>query len=204
MKILTNCYFCNSKFHKEAKHINEAKKLGYNIYCSNLCANQSKTKDLGVLCANCDLLFIKTLYEIKHTKNNFCTHSCAAIYNNKHKKHGTRTSKFEKWLQTNLLIKFPDLEFKFNQKSDIGSELDIYIPSLKLAFEINGILHYQPIYGEIKLKQIQENDVIKKQNCESQNINLQIIDVSTMTYFKESKVTNLFSEICNSIVKKIR
>lgn len=201
MKILTNCHFCNLQFYKRKAHINEAKRLGYKIYCSNLCANQFKTKELRVSCANCNILFIKKLFEIKNTKNNFCSHSCAATYNNKHKKHGTKTSKFEKWLQINLLIKFPNLEFRFNQKSDIGSELDIYIPSLKLAFEINGIFHYQPIHGEIKLKQIQENDRIKKQNCKSQNINLQVIDVSTMTNFKESKVTNLFLEICDFIVK---
>ena len=36
----------------------------------------------------------------------------------------------------------------------INSELDVYVPSLNLAFELNGIFHYEPIYGEKKLNQI--------------------------------------------------
>jgi len=43
---------------------------------------------------------------------------------------------------------YPDLVIHFNKKDAINSELDIYIPSLKLAFELNGIFHYEPIFGK--------------------------------------------------------
>lgn len=36
-----------------------------------------------VNCTNCDKEFHKTSYEMKRTKNHFCSHSCSASYNNK-------------------------------------------------------------------------------------------------------------------------
>ena len=80
--------------------------------------------------------------------------SCAATYNNKNKTHGTRRSKLECFIEKKLSELYPDLTIHYNQKDTINSELDIYIPSFKLAFELNGIFHYEPIYGEEKLNQI--------------------------------------------------
>ena len=50
-----------------------------------------------------------------------------------------------------LLTEYSDLTFSCNQKEIIGSELDFYFPTLKLAIQINGPLHYYPIYGKKKL-----------------------------------------------------
>lgn len=41
------------------------------------------------------------------------------------------------------------LDFKFNDRETIGLKLDIYIPSLKLAFEINGVFHRKNIFGKL-------------------------------------------------------
>ena len=49
-------------------------------------------------------------------------------------------------------------QLKEVDKSVINSELDFYFPNLKLAIEINGPLHYKPIYGKDKLIQIQNNN----------------------------------------------
>jgi len=92
--------------------------------------------------------------QFKKTNNHFCSRSCAATYNNTHKNTGTKISKLEIWLQTKLTEQYPNLEIHYNRKDTINSELDIYIPSLKLAFELNGIFHYEPIYAEDKLNQI--------------------------------------------------
>lgn len=60
----------------------------------------------------------------------------------------------------------------------------IYFPSLKLAFELNGIFHYEPIYGSDKLSSIQNNDHRKFAACHEAGISLCIIDTSKQTYFK--------------------
>ena len=91
------------------------------------------------------------------TKNNFCSRSCSATFNNKNKTYGTRRSKLEVFLEKELIKLYPDLLFHFNRKDTINSELDIYIPSLKLAFELNGIFHYEPIYGDNKLSPLDKS-----------------------------------------------
>lgn len=94
---------------------------------------------------------------------------------------------------------YPNLIFHFNHKDTINSELDIYIPSLKLAFEINGIFHYEPIFGKNKLHQIQNNDNNKFQLCQKHNISLCIIDTSSQKYFKEQTSKKYLNIITNII-----
>jgi very-short-patch-repair endonuclease len=134
-------------------------------------------------------------------KNNFCSSSCAAIYNNTHKTYGTRRSKLEKYLEEKLKEKYPKLDIHFNRKDAINSELDIYIPSLKLAFELNGIYHYEPIHGPEKLASVQNNDQRKFQACLERGIELCIIDTSSIKHFKENKA-NKFLNIIIEIISK--
>lgn len=109
-------------------------------------------------CKNC----CKKLTDSKKT---FCNSSCSATYNNTHKKHGCRRSKFEKYCEEQLSKDFPELTIEYNQTSLINYELDIYIPSLKLAFELNGIFHYEPIYGKTLLEKTQSRDKQKILSC---------------------------------------
>lgn len=57
---------------------------------------------------------------------------------------------------------------------------------LKLAFEINGIHHYEPIYGVDKLLKTQANDHKKYQSCLEKGIELCSINTSKQLHFKES------------------
>jgi len=132
----------------------------------------------------------------------FCSRSCAATYNNTHKTTGTRRSKLEQWLEQTLTAHYPNLQFVFNGKEAINSELDIYIPELKLAFELNGIFHYEPIYGPEKLASIQNNDNRKFQACLEQGIELVIIDSSKMEYFKQKSAQKFLDIIKNIIESK--
>ena len=156
-----------------------------------------------VTCKQCKKKFTKRQGEIKNSPNHFCSRSCSATYQNTHKTKGTRISKLELWLAEQLPLLYPKLGFHFNRKDAITSELDIYIPSLKLAFELNGIFHYEPIFGKEKLKQIKNNDDRKFQACIEKGIELCTIDSSTLTYFKPQKAQRYLAIICEIINVKM-
>lgn len=143
----------------------------------------------------------KVKFTAKHRKDKFCSRSCAARYNNANKTHGYRRSKLEVFIEQKLLEYYPDLEFHFNRKDTINSELDIYIPSLKLAFELNGIFHYEPIYSKEQLESIQNNDGRKFQACLERGIELCIIDTSKQKRFNNES-SQQYVDIVFDVVDK--
>jgi len=169
-------------------------------FCSSKCQRKHECPPIIINCDQCKKPFKKLPNQIKKSKHHFCCQSCSAKYTNTHKTHGIRISKLEKWLAQQLVILFPNLEFHFNHKDAINGELDIFIPSLKLAFELNGIFHYEPIYGPEKLASIQTNDSRKMQACLEHDIELCIIDVSHEKYFKPAKAQK-FLDIISNIIK---
>lgn len=202
-----SCCYCNKLFMPKNKDTYDSLKSKFktnNIkyYCSETCRNagRQRNKIEETKCSNCGKIFIPSTNIDKRSKskNRFCCLSCAASYNNKHKTAGTRRSKLEKWLEEKLSTLYPNLEIKYCNKTAINSELDIYIPSLKLAFELNGIYHYEPIHGQNKLEQIQRNDANKFQLCQENNISLCIIDTSQHKYVTEKssiKYLDIITEI---------
>lgn len=136
---------------------------------------------------------------MKKGPNHFCTQSCAGKYNNAHKTKGTRRAKLEVYLEQELEKLFPDLKFHHNKTDAINAELDIYIPSLRLAFELNGIFHYEPIFGAEKLSRIRTNDQRKYQACIERGISLTVIDSSSMKYFKHNNAQKYLDIIVNII-----
>ena len=200
--MLTN-FFSIPKEIRKALNGHKAVKLKF---CSRICRDKNKIKQVSVNCNQCNKIFFKRLDQFKKTKNHFCSQSCSATYNNTHKTHGTRRSKLETWLEKQLPSFYPNLQFDFNKKDTINSELDIYIPSLKLAFELNGIYHYEPIHGQGKLDQIQNNDQRKFLACAENHISLCIIDTSGLSYFKPKnaeKYLNIITEIINKTLKGV-
>lgn len=203
-KLPCKCVECGKTFYK-LKRVIKRTFIGYDGNCGNFCSKKCAilTKGLSQLvnCGNCGIEFRKMNSQIKISKSgkHFCTKSCAVIYNNTHKRHGTRKSKLEIWIETRLTELYPDLEIHFNRKDTINSEIDIYIPSLKLGFELNGIYHYKPIHGNDKLLQIKNNDSRKFQACLEQGIELCIIDTSQLKYFKENNCHKYLNIIINMI-----
>lgn len=204
-KITLKCPSCDSIFSRTVKNLSLPGKSKSKVYCcSSYCVSIAIEDVIKVDCKECGKSFGKRVSQIKKSNNNnFCSKSCAATFNNKNKTHGTRRSKLEVWLEKKLKGKYDSSFFEFNQKSAINSELDIYIPSLKLAFELNGIFHYEPIYSEEKLKQIQNNDNRKFQACIERGIELCIIDTSNQKYVKESTSTKYLDIICRVIDTKL-
>lgn len=99
---------------------------------------------------------------------------------------------------------FPRLNFICNDKQTINSELDFYFPDIKLAIELNGIFHYEPIYGRDRLTRIQDNDRQKSIECYKRGIEFVTIDSSKLSYFKNESAEKYFvivSNIINSILQ---
>lgn len=193
------CEHCNKIFYRTKRQIQRNSSKGLPKFCTKDCLYKSKDNKIETTCINCGKIIKKQKSQIKKTSNNFCSQSCAASYNNTHKTKGTRRSKLEQYLEHKLIETYPSLEIIFNDKMAINSELDIYIPSLKLAFELNGIFHYEPIFGESKLNSIQQNDSNKFQKCQENDISLCVIDTSSQKYFKEQS-SNKFFNIIKDII----
>jgi len=201
------CEFCNKLFKTTKNTVQMAlkgDKFRKAKFCSIKCSNSNKITKQEVKCKNCSKSFYKLSSKLRKHPNSFCSSSCAATYNNTHKTHGCRRSKFEIYLEKILPAKYSELEFHFARKDAINSELDIYIPALKLAFELNGIFHYEPIYGKEKLEKTQNNDKRKFQACLEHNIELCIINVSSMNYFKPEKAQKFVDIITNIIDSKYK
>lgn len=191
------CDFCSISFNKELRQTFKNRK---HHFCNQECSYKYHNKQKLVSCLQCSKEFLKINSECISSPNHFCSKSCAAKYNNTHKTKGNRRSKLEIWLEGKLKEKYKGLEILFNCKEAIDSELDIYIPKLNLAIEINGIFHYKPIYGQEKLSSIKNNDKIKLQVCFEKKIDLVIIDSSLMKSFKPEhgmKYLNAIIDIIN-------
>ena len=84
--IKVKCVFCGKEFFRPRGRINEAKKFGWNQYCSKECQNQAKIKRIEQICANpnCNRKVSRESAQFRKSKSGhiFCSLSCAAIINN--------------------------------------------------------------------------------------------------------------------------
>ncbi len=204
--LLLECYYCKKPFPK-SKHEIQKCLAGHPsvkcMYCNKKCKSKAQETLLNVQCKQCKKK-LKRQPNTLRGKNVFCSKSCAATYNNQHKTKGTRRSKLEVHVESVLSERYPALELHFNKTSAINAELDIYAPSLKLAFELNGIFHYEPIFGEDKLSRMKTNDYRKFQACLENGIEFCTIDVSSMKHFKPKNATKYVEIITGLIDQKLK
>ena len=198
--LIFNCKLCNGEYKLKVSYVRSCLRgtSDKSYFCSRNCSKKAKNVlKIEKECNHCKSLFLSRAAE----NRKYCSQSCFGVYNNKHKTHGCRRSKLEAWLETKLLTLYPNLEIHFNRKDAINSELDIYIPSLRLAFELNGIYHYEPIHGLDLLCKTQNNDFRKFQACLERNIELCIIDSSSQKKFTE-KTSLIFLNVINEVIHK--
>jgi hypothetical protein len=175
-------------------------------YCSKTCQNEGMRSYKSLQCAQCGKSFERRAHNTHRNKSgrNFCCRLCSVIYGNQNKTTGTRRSKLEIWLADKLPKHYPNLAFLFNGREAIGSELDILVPSLNLAFELNGIFHYEPVYGSDKLNQIQNNDRRKFAACHERGISLCILDVSSIRRVTDKRAQVYLDIIISLIDERLK
>ncbi len=172
------CKYCKKIFKRESKNQPKYKKRT-RAYCSQQCFNKHRSQldNITSSCGFCGKEVVRLKSQVKRSKSGkqFCNQSCAASYNNKLKRK-SRRSKIEAKFYNLLVKEFPNLDISPNNKTMLdGLEVDIAIPSLKLAIEWNGIVHFKPIYGQTKLNKIQNKDAEKLKIASNKNINLIVI-----------------------------
>lgn len=129
----------------------------------------------------------------------FCSKSCNAKWTHAHKTTGYRRSKMELWIEEQLNTLYPNLRIDYCKRDAINAELDIYVSSLRLAFELNGIFHYEPIYGAEQLARVQTNDRRKFQACLERGIEFCTIDTSKVKQFS-GKTSAPFLKIVTDLI----
>ncbi len=90
-KLPCQCYNCQSTFYVYKSNIKH--ELSHNRgrvkFCSKACNDKYASKVQNVICANCNKITLKKNSEIKEGKNNFCSMSCAGIFNGKKRVHSS-------------------------------------------------------------------------------------------------------------------
>jgi hypothetical protein len=134
---------------------------------------EKKTKPrIEFICPVCGKILMVTESQFK--KRKYCGGTCRNKINNK-EIFGVR-SKAEIYLEERLNNEFPNLMMMFNDRVVLnGKELDVYIPSLNLAIEWNGIYHYKKIRDDESFEKTINKDKQKINECLELGIELYIV-----------------------------
>jgi endogenous inhibitor of DNA gyrase (YacG/DUF329 family) len=224
-RTIHQCKLCgNDVIRRESQVVDSG-----NVFCSHKCSathsNQVRYKDhnykikitkpkvfkpkLPYNCEQCNKEVLRSEYQISKNKNGFvfCSRSCRMTHqnlNNK-KKYGCRKSKAEIYLSNLIKDKFPNIILSENDRSILPSklEIDIAIPERKLAIELNGPVHYFPIYGENRLKTCQNKDILKQQEIVQLGWSLLAIDVSRLNSKKKTEqfLVEYFESVISPLLK---
>lgn len=139
----------------------------------------------------------------KITKNKFfCCRECKQEYKFKHSRK--KRSKLEKYLVKQIKTEFKNLKVISNDREVLHEnlELDIYLPDINIAFEINGKMHYEFIkYFHHKLinfinQQVRDNR--KRLLCYQNNI--QLIIIKNFKVFSEEFAREIYVKMIRPII----
>jgi len=200
------CIACYKPFTQKKQLICRAIEQYSNVgYCSRRCCNADKSTLVQINCEECNKKILKYPSQIIKNKHCFCSYTCAAKFRNKNKTTGCRRSKLEAFLEAEIKSRYPSLNMVCNEVHLLGGlELDFYFPDLKLGIELNGITHYEPIYGIDRLTRSKDSDKRKMILCYEKGIELAVIDTSSaknMTVKNGEKFWNEVNNILSPLIK---
>ena len=113
----------------------------------------------------------------------YCSPGCRKAADRDKRPRKSTRSKIELYIEAGFTRDHPSTQVLYNSRTLIGLELDIYFPEYKVAVELNGVFHYQPIFGGRSLYRTQRNDARKRERCQRKGIYLFVIDISHIKKF---------------------
>lgn len=217
-RILTECFLC----HKEIKR--SRGEFAEKNFCSRKCTamyygdlikkshppkppkiKKERLPFFTIPCSFCKKEIKRQQYQINRskTKTFFCNKSCKTQYLHKFQiKHKPR-SRAEKYLVSLIKKDFPSINLLENYRNLLSNnlEIDIYLPDYKLCIELNGPVHYFPIWGQEKLDCVHNKDIQKQIEITQLQLNLMVIDISKLN--SNRKTINFLDEYYISHIKPI-
>lgn len=168
-----------------------------------------KTKKIKCICycERCKKEILRSKTDLIKNKNGlvFCSKSCRMTHQNLNntKKYSCRKSKAETYLLNLIKNDFPTLYITENDRTILPSklEIDLFIKDFNLAIELNGPVHYFPIYGEDRLRKCKNKDLLKQEEIHNLGLSLIVIDISRLSSKKKTK--EFLFEYYQSTIKPI-
>lgn len=197
---LLHGYGCNKCANLKRRTNEEYKEIVYTSTNGEytLLSNHDRTRDIATFRHNCE-----NSHEFDMKIHNFITLHQRCPYCKK-ESLGNRYSngilKIQKFLNENSINFKEEFKFKDCRNSFTGQLLpfDIYIESLNVIIEFDGIQHYKSVKyfgGEKRFKQTKINDKIKNDFCKENNIHL-----IRIPYTEESNIEKILEEEFNQLV----
>jgi len=154
-------------------------KLIDGIFCSRSCKAAGSRRRHTAECAVCGKSITRQLSQLKKSKSGkiFCSPRCGTIWSNWKGPKFKERSILERAIGEELVDLFPDLKIHLGDISPIDSSVDIWIPELKLAIEINGPHHYEPLRGDISAYiSTVKNDLRKIRQAQTAGVSLYVLN----------------------------
>lgn len=208
------CEICNDVFYKPKNVVLRGLKGTRSVSaCGNECRKKLISKrrylgDITLTCVFCKKNFQRSIkvykkWQLKNNKVSCCSRKCASKWQYENGLSKNMRSSLEKWVEEKIKERFPELKVVYNDRNTIDGELDIFIPIFNLAFELNGICHYKPIYGRDKLEKKVVKDFEKSIDCFSKQIELHVLDCREYDKLNENRDMKYIDYIFDVIKRKI-
>ncbi len=169
-KAKINCKNCDKILYRPPSVLKDRD----NIFCSKGCHDEFQNCKITFNCEKCKKTVIVSPSHYNRARHHFCSRECRSKF--------TFKESFVE-VQFEELVKKLDIKYERNNRSVLGRlELDFYFPNINFAVEINGIIHYKPIYGEDHFKGQKDRDRRKRRKCKELGILLRTVKPGNCKY----------------------